>query len=148
MKLSTKSRYAVLAMLDLAYYGQKELPTSLSEISNRQDISLSYLEQLFSMLKKNNLVGSLKGPGGGYFLAKDSNTIYISEIIDAVEEKMETTSCNGKANCNNSRDSSFSNVNLEWQAALFHNKYLRCTGFRNSGFFNSCLMIFIASSNS
>ena len=80
MKLSTKSRYAVLAMLDLAYYGQKELPTSLSEISNRQDISLSYLEQLFSMLKKNNLVGSLKGPGGGYFLAKDSNTIYLSLI--------------------------------------------------------------------
>ena len=103
MKLSTKSRYAVLAMLDLAYYGQKELPTSLSEISNRQDISLSYLEQLFSMLKKNNLVGSLEGPGGGYFLAKDSNTIYTSEIIDAVEEKMETTSCNGKANCNNSQ---------------------------------------------
>tara|TARA_Y100000590_G_scaffold463575_1_gene630669 strand:+ start:178 stop:612 length:435 start_codon:yes stop_codon:yes gene_type:complete len=98
MKLTTKGRYAVLAMLDLAFYDQGD-PISLPEISERQNISLSYLEQLFSRLKRRGLVLSSKGPGGGYKLAKNSNKIYVSDIIDAVDESLETTACQGKANC-------------------------------------------------
>jgi Rrf2 family iron-sulfur cluster assembly transcriptional regulator len=101
MKLTTKSRYAVTAMLDIAYY-DKGSPISLPEIAGRQNISLSYLEQLFSRLKKNGLVKSIKGPGGGYKLSKDANDIVISDVINAVDENVETTACNGKANCNNS----------------------------------------------
>ena len=101
MKLTTKSRYAVTAMLDIAYY-EKGSPISLPEIAGRQNISLSYLEQLFSRLKKNGLVKSIKGPGGGYKLSKDANDIVISDVINAVDENVETTACNGKANCNNS----------------------------------------------
>ena len=98
MKLTTKGRYAVTAMLDIAYY-DKGNPISLAEISSRQNISLSYLEQLFSRLKKRGLVESIKGPGGGYRLSKDANNIVISEVIQAVDDNLETTSCNGKANC-------------------------------------------------
>ena len=101
MKLTTKSRYAVTAMLDIAYY-DKGSPISLPEIAGRQNISLSYLEQLFSRLKKNGLVKSIKGPGGGYKLSKDANDIVISDVINAVDENVENTACNGKANCNNS----------------------------------------------
>jgi Rrf2 family iron-sulfur cluster assembly transcriptional regulator len=102
MKLTTKSRYAVTAMLDIAYY-DKGKPISLPEIAERQGISLSYLEQLFSRLKKNGLVESIKGPGGGYRLSKDANDIVISEVIKAVDESVETTACNGKANCHNNQ---------------------------------------------
>ena len=102
MKLTTKSRYAVTAMLDIAYY-DKGKPISLPEIAERQGISLSYLEQLFARLKKNGLVESIKGPGGGYRLSKDANDIVISEVIKAVDESVETTACNGKANCHNNQ---------------------------------------------
>ena len=102
MKLTTKGRYAVTAMLDIAYY-DKGKPISLAEISSRQNISLSYLEQLFSRLKKKRLVESIKGPGGGYKLSKDANDIVIADVIQAVNENLETTSCNGKANCHNNR---------------------------------------------
>ncbi len=102
MKLTTKSRYAVTAMLDIAYY-DKGKPISLPEIAERQAISLSYLEQLFARLKKNGLVESIKGPGGGYRLSKDANDIVISEVIKAVDESVETTACNGKANCHNNQ---------------------------------------------
>ena len=100
MKLTTKSRYAVTAMLDIASHNTGN-PISLPEISHRQNISLSYLEQLFSRLKKNGLVDSIKGPGGGYILSKDANEIVISEVIQAVDEDLETTACNGKSNCHN-----------------------------------------------
>ena len=100
MKLTTKSRYAVTAMLDIASHNTGS-PISLPEISHRQNISLSYLEQLFSMLKKSGLVDSIKGPGGGYILSKDANEIVISEVIQAVDEDLETTACNGKSNCHN-----------------------------------------------
>ncbi len=100
MKLTTKGRYAVTAMLDIAY-NDKGNPIPLAEISSRQNISLSYLEQLFSRLKKRGLVQSIKGPGGGYKLSKDANNIVISEVIQAVDDNLETTSCNGKANCHN-----------------------------------------------
>ena len=100
MKLTTKSRYAVTAMLDIASHNTGS-PISLPEISHRQNISLSYLEQLFSRLKKSGLVDSIKGPGGGYKLSKDANEIVISEVIQAVDEDLETTACNGKSNCHN-----------------------------------------------
>ena len=102
MKLTTKGRYAVTAMLDIAYY-DKGKPISLAEISSRQNISLSYLEQLFSRLKKKRLVESIKGPGGGYKLSKDASDIVISDVIQAVNDNLEATSCNGKANCHNNR---------------------------------------------
>ena len=100
MKLTTKSRYAVTAMLDIAYHNRGN-PISLPEIADRQNISLSYLEQLFSRLKKSGLVESIKGPGGGYKLSKGADDIVISEVIQAVDEDLETTACNGKSNCHN-----------------------------------------------
>ena len=102
MILTTKARYAVTAMLDIAYHTDGK-PISLPEIAVRQNISLSYLEQLFSRLKKNGLVESIKGPGGGYRLSKGADDIVISDVIHAVEENLETTACNGKSNCHNNQ---------------------------------------------
>lgn len=98
MKLTTKGRYAVTAMLDLALHAQKG-PVSLADISERQGISISYLEQLFAKLRKNDLVSSVRGPGGGYRLSRDGNQIFVAQIIDAVDEKMDATRCMGKGNC-------------------------------------------------
>jgi Rrf2 family iron-sulfur cluster assembly transcriptional regulator len=89
-------------MLDIAYHDQGS-PISLPEIAERQYISLSYLEQLFSRLKKSGLVESIKGPGGGYKLSKDADDIVISDVIQAVDENLETTACNGKSNCHNNQ---------------------------------------------
>ena len=98
MNLTTKSRYAVTAMLDLA--GQKkEKPVSLADISRRQEISLSYLEQLFVKLRKNGLVTSIKGPGGGYLLARSANKVSVADIVDSVDESVDVTRCSGKGNC-------------------------------------------------
>ena len=98
MRLTTKGRYAVTAMLDLAlHYGKG--PTSLADISERQGISLSYLEQLFTKLRRKELVKSTRGPGGGYSLSRDSHSIAIAEIITAVDEKIDTTRCGGMGNC-------------------------------------------------
>ena len=102
MRLTTKSRYAVTAMLDIAYYDRGN-PISLPEIAKGQSISLSYLEQLFSRLKKSGLVESIKGPGGGYKLSKNADDIVISEVIKAVDESVETTACSGKSNCHNNQ---------------------------------------------
>lgn len=98
MKLTTKGRYAVTAMLDLALHG-KTGPVSLAEISVRQEISLSYLEQLFSKLRRNGLVTSTRGPGGGYSVARELNQVAVSEIICAVNESVDATQCGGKENC-------------------------------------------------
>jgi len=98
MKLTTKGRYAVTAMLDLALHAE-EGPVSLAEISQRQEISLSYLEQLFSRLRKNGLVTSTRGPGGGYRVARDLDKVAVSEIIGAVNESVDATQCAGKENC-------------------------------------------------
>lgn len=98
MKLTTKGRYAVTAMLDLALHGQQG-PVSLAEISTRQEISLSYLEQLFSKLRKNGLVTSTRGPGGGYSVSRDLTDVAVSEIIGAVNESVDATQCAGKENC-------------------------------------------------
>ena len=98
MRLTTKGRYAVTAMLDLALH-EDQGPISLADISQRQAISLSYLEQLFAKLRKSELVSSVRGPGGGYELHRTSNTIYIAQIIDAVNESVDTTKCRGKGDC-------------------------------------------------
>ena len=102
MKLTTKGRYAVMAMADLASYSGKK-PISLSEISIRQNISLSYLEQLFLKLKKKNLVKSIRGSNGGYILEKPASEIKIANIISAVDEKIKTLNCKkeSKRGCNN-----------------------------------------------
>jgi len=92
MKLTTKGRYAVMAMADLAKYNIKK-PTSLAEISLRQGISISYLEQLFLKLRKNNLVQSSRGPSGGYRLTKPPEEIKLLSIISAVDEKIKTVKC-------------------------------------------------------
>jgi Rrf2 family iron-sulfur cluster assembly transcriptional regulator len=98
MRLTTKGRYAVTAMLDLSINANKG-PVTLSDISKRQDISLSYLEQLFAKLRKQDLVSSVRGPGGGYLLGKKDSEIDVAEIIDAVSESMDTTKCRGKGDC-------------------------------------------------
>ncbi|MFM2318438.1 MAG: hypothetical protein RLZZ215_1059 [Pseudomonadota bacterium] len=98
MKLTTKGRYAVTAMLDLALHNGGE-PVSLAEISERQDISLSYLEQLFSKLRRAGLVVSMRGPGGGYQLNGDPAKIAIADIIAAVDESVDATRCGGLGDC-------------------------------------------------
>lgn len=98
MKLTTRGRYAVTAMLDLALHQQEE-PIALQDIALRQEISLSYLEQLFSRLRQKGLVCSTRGPGGGYCLNRAPEHISIAEIIDAVDENVDTTRCGGLQNC-------------------------------------------------
>ncbi len=100
MKLGTRGRYAVTAMLDIALHRHKG-PVSLSDISVRQGISLPYLEQLFTHLRKRGLVTSTRGPGGGYSLALDSEEIAIADVIAAVDEGIDATRCGGSADCQN-----------------------------------------------
>ena len=98
MRLTTKGRYAVTAMLDLAVHAT-DGPITLADISQRQGISLSYLEQLFAKLRKGELVLSARGPGGGYRLSREASAINVAEIITAVDEKVDATRCDRKANC-------------------------------------------------
>ncbi len=98
MRLTSKGRYAVTAMLDVALHA-KEGPVPLADISERQDISLSYLEQLFARLRKQGVVTSVRGPGGGYLLGREMSDISIGQIITAVDESVDATRCNGKSGC-------------------------------------------------
>jgi len=98
VRLTTKGRYAVTAMLDLAIHA-KQGPVSLSDISGRQEISLSYLEQLFAKLRRNELVTSVRGPGGGYRLSRSGVDINVAQVVDAVSESMDVTRCEGKGDC-------------------------------------------------
>ncbi len=98
MRLTTKGRYAVTAMLDLAIHFD-EGPITLADISRRQGISLSYLEQLFSRLRKQELVVSARGPGGGYRLSRVASEIAVADVITAIDEKVDATRCGGLANC-------------------------------------------------
>ena len=98
MKLTTKGRYAVTAMLDLAIHASDK-PISLADISERQVISLSYLEQLFSKLRRQGLVQSVRGPGGGYCLSREAENIFVAQVIDAVNEAVDATGCRGTENC-------------------------------------------------
>lgn len=98
MRLTTKGRYAVTAMLDLALHCEAG-PVSLSDISERQGISLSYLEQLFSKLRREALVTSIRGPGGGYRLAQDATAVSVAQVVDAVSESLDATKCLGSGDC-------------------------------------------------
>jgi Rrf2 family iron-sulfur cluster assembly transcriptional regulator len=98
MRLTNRGRYAVTAMLDLALHSQSR-PVSLAEISERQTISLSYLEQLFSRLRKAGLVDSVRGPGGGYLLVGQADLVCVADIIKAVNESIDSTNCGGKGDC-------------------------------------------------
>lgn len=102
MRLTTKGRYAVTAMLDLALH-QGQGPITLADIAERQGISLSYLEQLFARLRKRTLVESVRGPGGGYSLGRDASRIFVAEVIAAVDESVDTTRCGGAHNCQNNQ---------------------------------------------
>lgn len=103
MRLTTKGRFAVTAMLDLAMHESPDIanakPVTLAGISERQSISLSYLEQLFSRLRRQGLVKSIRGPGGGYKLAKPHAEITVADIISAVDEQIDATQCGGQENC-------------------------------------------------
>lgn len=98
MKLTSKGRYAVTAMLDVALHSKRG-PVSLADISERQEISLSYLEQLFSRLRREELVKSVRGPGGGYKLGRDADKIAVGEVIRAVDESVDATRCQGHSDC-------------------------------------------------
>ncbi len=98
MRLTTKGRFAVTAMIDLAMR-QGEGPVTLAGISERQGISLSYLEQLFGKLRRHALVASVRGPGGGYTLAKPTDAISVADVVIAVDEPLDATQCGGKENC-------------------------------------------------
>ena len=102
MRLTTKGRFAVTAMVDLAMR-QTRGPVTLAAISERQHISLSYLEQLFGKLRRAKLVNSVRGPGGGYNLARGANDITVAAIISAVDEAVDATQCGGKENCNDDK---------------------------------------------
>ena len=102
MRLTTKGRFAVTAMIDLAMR-QHEGPVTLAGISERQRISLSYLEQLFGKLRRHALVASVRGPGGGYCLAKPLEGVSVADIVHAVDEPLDATQCGGKKNCHDDR---------------------------------------------
>lgn len=98
MRLTTKGRFAVTAMLDLALHATQG-PVTLAGISERQKISLSYLEQLFGKLRRRELVESVRGPGGGYHLARAASAVSVADIVRAVEEPIDSTQCGGRENC-------------------------------------------------
>lgn len=98
MRLTTKGRYAVTAMLDLAMNAHSG-PICLADIARRQEISLSYLEQLFARLRRGGLVESVRGPGGGYLLAQEPQAISVARVIDAVDESVDATRCGGLSDC-------------------------------------------------
>ena len=103
MRLTTKGRFAVTAMIDLAMR-QHSGPVTLAAISQRQNISLSYLEQLFGKLRRHELVDSVRGPGGGYSLARLARNVTVADIIFAVDEPLDATSCGGKRDCTSGND--------------------------------------------
>lgn len=98
MRLTTKGRFAVTAMIDLALRGE-DGPVALAGVSERQKISLSYLEQLFGKLRRHKLVDSVRGPGGGYCIARPLEKVSVAEIIRAVDEQLDATQCGGNENC-------------------------------------------------
>ena len=102
MRLTTKGRFAVTAMIDLAMQLGSG-PVTLAEISGRRKISLSYLEQLFGKLRRHHLVESVRGPGGGYHLARDMGEVSVADIILAVDEPIDATQCGGKENCDDDK---------------------------------------------
>ncbi len=118
MRLTTKGRFAVTAMIDLAMR-QHHGPVTLAGISQRQEISLSYLEQLFGKLRRHEIVESVRGPGGGYNLARRSEDITVADIIIAVDEPLDATQCGGQENCHGEREASGARcMTHDWWATL------------------------------
>ena len=106
MRLTTKGRFAVTAMIDIAMHGTVDgtkAPVTLAAVSERQKISLSYLEQLFGKLRRGGLVQSVRGPGGGYHLARPAAEVSVADIILAVDEPIDATQCGGRENCKDDR---------------------------------------------
>jgi Rrf2 family iron-sulfur cluster assembly transcriptional regulator len=103
MRLTTKGRFAVTAMMDIALQEGSQ-PVALNEISERQNISLSYLEQLFGKLRRRALVTSVRGPGGGYRISRSTESITVGEIIRAVDETVDATQCGGLKNCKDDKE--------------------------------------------
>ncbi len=128
MKLTTKGRFAVTALLDLALQYDNS-PVTLSDISQRQKISLSYLEQLFAKLRHSELVDSVRGPGGGYCLAKTLDEVSVADIILAVDEPIDATQCGGKENCHNDTKCMTHDLWAELNQLIFD--YLRGVTLRN-----------------
>ncbi len=117
MRLTTKGRYAVTAMLDLAI-NSNNMPVNLNDISERQAISLSYLEQLFSKLRRENLVKSIRGPGGGYQLNQSVDIISVADVINAVNESMDVSRCEGRANCHDGKQCLTHNLWIDLSARI------------------------------
>ncbi len=122
MRLTTKGRFAVTAMVDLTQRGGKG-PVTLATISERQKISLSYLEQLFAKLRKNDVVASVRGPGGGYCLARPASKISIAEIVVAVDESLDATNCGRMGDCNEGQPCSTHDLWMGLNDRIF--EYLR-----------------------
>lgn len=99
MLLTTKARYAVMALVDMAYLEKNNKPVALYELSGRQNLDLNYMEQIFAKLRKSGLIKSIKGPGGGYLLSRTSNEIFISDIVKSVDESTKMTRCEGEVGC-------------------------------------------------
>ncbi len=123
MKLSTKGRYAVTALADIALHGT-DGPVPLGEISERQDLSLAYLEQLFVRLRRAGLVKSVRGPGGGYRLARAAGEIRVAEVMVAVDERLNAMGCNGKyeegMGCGKSKEACLTHALWEQLSAHVH----------------------------
>jgi len=119
MRLTTKGRFAVTALLDLAMQ-RSSGPVKLAEISKRQQISLSYLEQLFAKLRQRKLVDSVRGPGGGYCLAKNMEHVSVADIILAVDEPIDSTQCGGKENCHNDKKCMTHDLWTDLNALIFN----------------------------
>lgn len=119
MKLSTKGRYAVTAMADIARQPH-ERPVSLGEISERQGISLAYLEQLFGKLRRAGLVTSMRGPGGGYSLAREPSAIAVSDVMAAVDERLKATQCSGSVGEGCTKDGSQCLTHNLWERLSAH----------------------------
>ncbi len=119
MRLTTKGRFAVTALLDLAMQ-RSSSPVKLAEISTRQQISLSYLEQLFGKLRQRKLVESVRGPGGGYCLAKNMEHVSVADIILAVDEPIDSTQCGGKENCHNDKKCMTHDLWTDLNALIFN----------------------------
>ncbi len=119
MRLTTKGRFAVTALLDLAMQ-RSSGPVRLAEISKRQQISLSYLEQLFGKLRQRKLVESVRGPGGGYCLAKNMDHVSVADIILAVDEPIDSTQCGGKENCHNDKNCMTHDLWTDLNALIFN----------------------------
>jgi len=119
MRLSTKGRYAVTAMMDIALH-ERVGPVTLADISQCQGISLSYLEQLFAKMRKCGLVEGVRGPGGGYRLARPADQISVADIIQSVDEKLDMTKCGGKGNCSKGEKCLTHQLWFEFSCSLYN----------------------------